>query len=264
MTYEGEFAALTNALFRKLEVTGDLTEFDWAAISCVCSQARPVVPRHDLVREGDRPDHVHLILEGLACRYKILPNGRRHIAALLVPGDFCDLQMAFLDGMDYSVATISACTIVEISRANIADLIDNQPRIMRALWRSTLIDQSIQHEWIVNLGARDAEMRLAHLACELLVRMQAVGLATENSYFLPITQCDIAELIGISTVHVNRVVKHLRSEGLIKFQSKRMEIPHVERLKNHCGFNPNYLHVPGFPPLQQRHAADLTVLSLGG
>lgn len=238
---------MANCLIRKLQRSGYLNDEDIETIERLCSRTREVDPRQDLTREGDRPENVHLILEGLACRYKLTHTGQRHIMALLVPGDLCDLHVALLRQMDHSVATVTNCTVVEIPRATVLDLTENHPRLTRALWWAMLVDEGILREWLVNLGQREADLRLAHLLCELLVRLQTVGVATENSYPMPLTQADLGDVLGISTVHVNRTVNSLRDAELIVLKHRRVEIPDVDRLKAYCGFNPNYLHLTPRP-----------------
>jgi CRP-like cAMP-binding protein len=196
-----------------------------------------------IIEEGDRPDDVHLVLDGFACRYKMMPNGSRQIMALLVPGDFCDLHVAILGEMDHGIATLSPCTMVEIPRATILDMTDHHPRIARALWWASLVDEGVLREWIVNLGQRDAEHRMAHLFCELLVRLRAVGRADEAGYELPMTQAELGDVLAISNVHVNRTLQTLREAGLIAFKGQRLTIPDVERLKAYAEFTPNYLHL---------------------
>ena len=166
----------------------------------------------DLVREGDKPDGVVLVMDGMACRHKHRANGARQIMAYLVPGDTGDLDVALLDEMDHTVTTFSACKVVCIPPETVADLLQH-PRIARALRMSTLIDEATLREWLVNVGRRSAVERIAHLFCELLVRMEAVDLASGNSFDLPITQVDIADTTGMSGVHVNRSLMELRRRG---------------------------------------------------
>lgn len=182
-------------------------------------------------------------MEGFACRYKLLPDGRRQIMAFLVPGDFCDLHVAILGEMDHSIGTSWGCTVVDIPRSTVDDLTANHPRITRALWWATLVDEATLREWLVNMGQRDADRQTAHLFCELLVRLQAVGRASADGFEFPITQEDLADTLGVTSVHVNRVLQEMRGKGLIEWKSKRLRIPDVERLKAFAGFDPKYLHL---------------------
>jgi len=182
-------------------------------------------------------------MEGFAYRYKIVEDGRRQIMAFLIPGDFCDLHVAILGRMDHNIGTAGGCSVVEIPRATIDELTANHPRITRALWWATLADEGTLREWLVNMGQREADKQMAHLFCELLVRLQVVGCASRDSFAFPISQADLADTLGITTVHVNRVLRELRGRGLIQWKSRRIFIPDVERLKDFSEFNPNYLHL---------------------
>ncbi|RYC28689.1 Crp/Fnr family transcriptional regulator, partial [Lichenibacterium minor] len=178
---------------------------------------RLVAARTDLIREGQGSNTVRLIVDGLACRYKSLDNGSRQIVAYLVPGDFCDLNVFLLRAMDHSIATISACTVVDIPRHRIVEM-TNRVELTRALWWVTLVDEGTLREWLLNVGQRPALKRLAHLFCELYFRMQAVGLVVNDSYVLPLTQIDMADSIGLSPVHVNRCLQQLREMGFVTFK----------------------------------------------
>ena len=234
---------MVNLLTRKLEGFGPLPEADKHVLDAVIHEVRAVEPRVDLIREGEAPSEVHLILEGFACRYKMLPNGTRQIVAYLVPGDFCDLHVFILRKMDHSIATLSRCTVVKIPRPRVLEL-SERPAIARALWWAALVDEATLREWLVNIGARSSEQRMAHLFCELLLRLRAVGLTNGDQYELPITQIELADTMGLTSVHVNRVLKRLRVDGLIAMKGRKLIILDVERLKALSGFNPNYLHLP--------------------
>ncbi|WP_322187676.1 Crp/Fnr family transcriptional regulator [Fulvimarina sp. 2208YS6-2-32] len=203
---------------------------------------REVGARQDIIREGDTPDKVFLILAGFACRYKIIEGGRRQIMAYLVPGDFCDFQAFILNEMDHNIGTLSACQVVEIPRSVILAMTD-RPAIARSLWWASLVDSATLREWLVNMGQRPAEQRIAHLLCELLVRLEAVGLVTDNTYMLPITQTDLGDTMGLTVVHANRMLASLRDEALIEVDVRKITIRDVRRLKAFSGFNANYLHL---------------------
>lgn len=234
---------MTNPFIMKLGCGVDLTDEDRVRLQAVASPTRHVGARKDLITEGERPESVHVVLEGFACRYKILPDGKRQIMAYLIPGDWCDLHAAVLGEMDHSVATLTPCTIVEIPRETVEDLTVHYPRITRALWWASLVDEATLREWLVNIGQRPADQRMAHLLCELLVRLQAVGRASENSYELPPTQVELSDTLGMSPVHVNRTLQQLRRAGLITLRGKALIVHDVERLNEFAGFNPNYLHL---------------------
>ena len=235
---------MANPLIRKLEAYARLSDDDRRLLDSASQDARTVPGRTDLIREGDKPADVHLILEGFACRYKITSEGKRQIMAYLVPGDFCDLHVFVLEHMDHSIGTLSPCKVVNIPRERILALLE-RPRLSLTLRLAVLTDMAVLREWLVNLGQRPAEERVAHALCELLMRLRVVGLADEGSYQLPITQGELADTMGLSNVHVNRVLQKLRQAGLISWKGDDLVVPDVDRLIEFSGFNPNYLHLAG-------------------
>jgi CRP-like cAMP-binding protein len=237
--------AMSNAFIRKICLFASLSEADTKVLQRVCSTPTTISARHDLIREGEVPGVVHLILAGFACRYKILPAGTRSIMAYLVPGDMCDWHVFVLREMDHSVATLSPCQVVEIPRALVLEITDKHPAITRALWWMALVDEAVLREWIVNVSRRSAEEAVAHLFCELLARLEAVGLRVGNGFELPVTQTELADTVGISTVHSNRVLQSLRAQGLIELNTHGLQILDVDALKEFAGFRPNYLHLSG-------------------
>ncbi len=237
---------MANPLIRKLEYGARLNDEDRAILQDLCSRTRRIAAKQDIICEGERPEDVHLIIEGFACRYKLLADGRRQILAFLVPGDFCDLHVAILGEMDHSIMTLSPCTVVDVPVHTIEDLTRNHPRITRALWWATLADEGTLREWLVNMGQRPADRQMAHLFCELLVRLQAVGVTSDDSYEFPLTQEELGDTLGLSTVHVNRMLQQLREDNLVMLRGKTLTIPDLDRLMDYAGFTPNYLHLrPG-------------------
>ena len=186
---------------------------------------------------------MRLVVEGVACRYKVLATSNRSIMAFLMPGDFCDLHVAILGEMDHALSALTACRVVSIPKHTIEEWTERHPRINRALWWATLVDEAILRAWVANLGARRAPERIAHLFCELHLRMQTVGLATADAFALPLTQQQIGDATGLSVVHVNRVLKQLRAEDLATFKAGRVVIADTERLRDFADFKPAYLHL---------------------
>jgi CRP-like cAMP-binding protein len=227
---------------RKLEHGAPLTDEDRRELDDACRNVHRIAGRVDLSREGEAPSNVHLILDGYACRYKVLPDGARQIMAVFVPGDICDLHVHILRQMDHNIATLVTSDIVELPPSTIEKLTQN-PRINRALWWATLTDEGTLREWLVNMGQRPADRQAAHLFCELLVRLKAIGLAQGNEFRMPFTQQELADALGITHVHTNRVLSHLRDQDLIRVQGRRLYIPHTERLESYCDFDPKYLHL---------------------
>ena len=204
---------------------------------------RTVGARRDVVREGDEPRSVNLVLEGWACRYKQLPDGRRQIVSFFIPGDLCDSNVFILKEMDHSVGAITQTRIAEISQPDFQAMMDESPRITQALWWHELVNASVQREWTTNIGQRTAFERIAHLLCEMFVRLRSVGLTDGDSCDFPLTQVDLADATGLTAVHVNRTLQELRRDGLITLEHRRLTIPDLDRLQDVAMFNPNYLHL---------------------
>lgn len=230
-------------LIRKLEQFTRLSRDDKQALSRAADRQRVVGARTNIISEGDAPSHVNLILEGWACRYKQLDDGRRQIISLILPGDLCDEHIYVLREMDHSIATLSPVKVAEIPRALLGQVTETHPRLAKALWWNTLVTAAIQREWTVSLGQRTASERLGHLLCGLFVRLQGVELTQENSYALPLTQTELGEVLGLSNVHVNRTVQELRRSELIVLKGGRLTIPDFAVLQAASLFNPNYLHL---------------------
>ncbi|MXQ12367.1 helix-turn-helix domain-containing protein [Microvirga makkahensis] len=206
-------------------------------------QVQVIKADQDIVREGDRPSRSCLLLSGFTCVYKITAGGKRQIVSFNIPGDIPDLQSLHLKVLDNSVATISQCRVGFITHDDLRDLCNRYPRITSAFWRETLIDAAIFREWVTNVGRREGVSRMAHVLCELLVRLKAVGLVEDHACDLPITQSEFADALGFTTVHVNRVLQQMRAEGLIELKGERLTIPDWERLKQVGEFDPTYLHL---------------------
>lgn len=229
-------------LVAKLETIATLSADDREALVALCANAREMGARRHIIREGDRPDHVHLIVDGWAARYKLLPDGARQIVAFLIPGDFCDLHVTVLGAMDHSIATLTRGKVAYIPRRMIDEITD-RPAVAKAFWWATLVDEGVLRAWIVNAGRRNAQEAVGHLICELYVRMKNVGLTVDHEFTLPLTQEEIADALGLTAVHVNRVLQRLRAEKLISLSRGALVIHDYERLQDASGFNPNYLHI---------------------
>ena len=199
--------------------------------------------REDIISEGDEPRAVNLILEGWACRYKTLEDGRRQNIAFLLPGDFCDLHAYILKEMDHSIGTLTPVRYAQIPAAVFEEYTSSRPNISRAFTWDTLVTAAIQREWTVNIGQRSALERVAHLFCELHLRLHAIGLAQDGVFELPVTQIDLAEATGMTSVHINRTVQELRARGYIHWKGKHIEVPNLRGLRNIAHFNANYLHL---------------------
>ncbi|MBD8907509.1 Crp/Fnr family transcriptional regulator [Methylorubrum zatmanii] len=234
-------AVTRGPLLRKLQLCGPLQEADEDILAGIEASTRAVPAGADLIREGDRPEGMIVITEGFACRYKLRENGARQIMAYLIPGDVCDLDASVVNRMDHAVGTLSACRMARVAQDNGRDLL-RRPALTQALQTAALVDGATLREWLVNIGRRSAVERLAHLFCELFVRLSAVGLTSENGYDLPITQIDLADTTGMTSVHVNRSLGELKRAGLIERRGKRLTLRDLPHLMEVAEFRADYLH----------------------
>jgi CRP-like cAMP-binding protein len=231
------------AVASRLEAFTRLSSDDRAALAQLSRNNRYVDARRDLIGEGDKPRFVHLVMDGWACRYKQLPDGKRQIVSIFVPGDFCDVNVYILRSMDHSIGAITRLKVAMITPEEMSALTAERPRITQALWWHELVTAAVQREWTLNLGQRTAYERIGHLLVELYLRLEAVGRAHHGRCDFPLTQNDLADATGLTPVHVNRMLQELRRDGLIELERKQLHIVDLERLMGVSMFNPNYLHL---------------------
>ena len=236
---------MLTVLFRNLMRRDTLSEDERNALAEVIGEPRDVRAHEVLVREGKRIHASTLLVEGVACRYKDLRDGRRQISALHVPGDFMDLHSFMLKKLDHDVAMLTAGKVAVAPHDGIARITERHPHLARLLWMATLIDAAIHREQIVSIGRRSALARLAHLFRELEARLEIVGLAENGRYRLPLTQSDLADVTGLTSVHVNRMLRQLREEGLVELRSGTVQILNRAGLERAGEFDPAYLHLDG-------------------
>jgi CRP-like cAMP-binding protein len=240
--HRDEVATFASPLIAKLETYASLSMHDRQALYDLYKDARELGPRRSIIREGDRPDHIHLMIDGWGARYKLLPDGARQITAFLIPGDFCDIHATLLSEMDHGIATLTRSRVAFIPRDRM-DSLTERPSLARAFWWATLVDESVLRNWIVNIGRRDAYEAIGHLICELYVRMRTVGLVEDHRFDLPLTQEEIGDALGLTPVHVNRVLQRLRGEDMISLKRGLLIIHDYQRLERAAGFSANYLHI---------------------
>jgi CRP-like cAMP-binding protein len=232
-----------NPLILKLDSIFTLTDDERKALANLPMQVVVIKENQDIVRAGDQPSRSCLLLSGFACVYKITGAGKRQIVGFNIPGDMPDLQSLHLDILDNSVSTLTQCRVGFITHEALRGICERYPRITTAFWRDTLIDAAIFREWVTNVGQREAYSRMAHVFCELIVRLRAVGLVEDHRCDLPITQAEFGDALGVSTVHVNRVLQEMRATGLIELSGDRLFVPDWEALKKAGDFDPTYLHL---------------------
>jgi CRP-like cAMP-binding protein len=221
-----------------------LSDEDRDAILALPHRVRKLDPGAYLVREGSLPSQCSVLVEGFAYRQKMTGDGSRQILAVCVPGDAVDLQNIFLDISDHSVQMLTRGTVADIPREALQQLVLTRPEVGRAVIQLTLIEASILREWVVNVGQRDARERIAHVLCEFAVRLEARGLMTYNGFELPMTQEQLADATGLTSVHVNRVLKALELDGLIHRRRRHIQFPDWRALQDVGDFTRTYLHLP--------------------
>lgn len=232
-----------SALVQKLSRFIDLPEAERRALDAASDRTEQRQRGSDIIVEGDRPDDVIQILAGTAFRYKLTADGRRQIVGFLFPGDLCDPHIFILEEMDHSIAALTPITLAYIPKQKMLDLMEDHPRLYKALWWATLVDEATLREWVFNIGRRPAFQRIAHLLCEAYLRLETVGLNDANQAELAITQAELADAVGLSPVQVNRSLQELRRRGLVKLERQSLRIVDFDRLRHTAAFNRTYLHL---------------------
>ena len=229
-------------MLAKLERQGAFSGADREALLALPHHVRRAAAGSHLVRDGDRPDVCTVLLSGFAYRHKITGEGGRQVLSLHMRGYFLDLQNSLLRVAVHNVQMLTDGEVAAISRDLIRDLALARPAIGIALWTDTLVDSAIFREWVVNVGRRDARTRVAHILCEFSLRLAAAGLANDHRYELPMTQEQLADAVGLTSVHVNRVLRQLGEEGLISRNKRSIVIEDWPRMRDVGDFNERYLH----------------------
>jgi CRP-like cAMP-binding protein len=230
-------------LVRKLESITPLTDSEKQAVLELSIKVRVVRADQDIVREGDRPTSCCLVIQGFLYLYKVSSDGGRQILSFHVPGDIPDLQSLHLGVLDHGLATATESTVAYIDHDAVLDLCHSYPLLADKFWRQTLVDGAIFREWITNIGTREAPGRIAHILCEMFLKLQAVGLTKGSSFEFPFTQGEIGDATGLSTVHVNRSIQKLRGDRLITLEKGRCTIWSWEGLREAGTFDGTYLHI---------------------
>ena len=241
-------------LIGKLARVLDLDAAERSALSAVPIQQAEVPADGEILHEGDRSSRCFMVLEGVTCTSQMVEGGRRQITSFHIAEDMPDLHGLHLDVMDCDMWAVTGCTLGYIEHGAIRQLCAAQPRIAAALWRLTVVDAAIYRQWVTNLGQRPAINRLAHFFCEMMLRMEAIGRAEDLTCALPITQADLSDASGLSTVHVNRTLQELREMGLITFARGSLTIHDWDSLALLADFRPDYLHLPRRDPGQSGRA----------
>lgn len=236
--------AETHPLLSKFERALVLTESERVAITLLPIHIERVKADQAILREGARPTRSCHLIEGQACSSKVGPNGKRQILAFFIPEDTPDLTSLRLERRDSDVWALGDCTLAYVTHRDLDQLCDEQPRLAKFLWRSTLVDAAIHREWTLNVGLREGLSRLAHLLCEMMVRMEFIDRAEDGRCFLGLTQEDLSEATGLSQVHLNRMLQDLRRRRLISFAKGLLTVHDMDGLAELGDFRTDYLHLP--------------------
>jgi len=238
-----ETQAALHRMLRKFERRARLEDSDRAALLDLPHRVQCYEANRYIVREGAPTETSALILSGFAFRHKLTVEGQRQILSVHIAGDFVDLEGALLNTSDHNVQALTRCEIALIPTRAVTALILAHPRVGLAMWIDTLIDGSIFREWILNVGRRDARSRVAHLLCEFARRLDVAGLGGPVGYELPMTQEQLADATGLTSVHINRTLRTLEKEGLLRRERRFVQIPDWGRLARVAQFNELYLHL---------------------
>ena len=236
-----------------------LSPHEQQAVLDLSSQTSHAGAYRDIVSPGQRVDHSCLIVDGLAARFDQMRDGRRQLTALHLPGDMCDLHSVVAPIPGWGIQALTATTVAHIPHSALRALVTSHPAIALAFWRDTTLDASILAKWTANLGRKDSLGRLAHLLCEVALRSEQAGLGTTGAFPLPATQAQLADALGITPVHVNRMFQRLRKDALVRCEGRMVHIGDWSRLATIADFDPGYLLIK---PREESYVATLARVSL--
>lgn len=239
--------AKVSTLVEKLSLRDALSAEEVAALETVLGPSRTVAAGADIVREHSHPLQSTLLISGFSARYSTLRDGGRQITEINVSGDFIDLHSLLMKQMDHGVLALTDCVIANAPHARLIELTERHPHLARLLWLDTIIDAAIHRQWLVAMGRRSGLSHLAHLVCELYLRLRAAGQAGDMAFDLPLTQSVLGDALGLSTVHVSRLITELRGEGVVNWSGRRVEILDWHRLAEIAEFDATYLRLNSEP-----------------
>jgi CRP-like cAMP-binding protein len=244
---EADSAQVIAGLLLKLRARDLVSAEEEAVLRASIAEIREFPAGRTIVRTGTTLGASTLLVDGIVCRYKDLADGQRQIMELHVAGDFVDLHGFLLKRLDHNVGAMTPVRVASVPHDALRGITETHPHLGRMLWFSTLLDAAIHREKILSIGRRSALGRIAHIFCELQIRLRMVGLANEGGYALPLTQADLADVTGLTSVHVNRMLKKLRDDNLLTFRGGTVTIGDWEQLQRVAEFDPTYLHLERRP-----------------
>lgn len=234
---------MIEAHLRKLRKRDAISTAEEGAIRALILETRRVPARKILIRAGERLRQSILLIDGWLARAVDMRSGMRLITELHVPGDFADLHGFTLKRLDHDVVTLSDCIAAFVPHDRLTELTNSFPHVARVYWFSTNVDAAVHRQWAVSLGRRSAISKMAHLFCELFMRLEVVGMTDHSSYDFPLTQDQLASCLGLTPVHVNRTLQSLRRTGLIELENRRLTILRFTELQKVAEFDPAYLYL---------------------
>lgn len=231
----------------KLRARDEISAEEELAIQDCVAEVREHPADAVIVRAGEELNASIILIEGLLARAHSLGDGERQITELHVAGDFADVHAFTLKRLDHDLVTMTRCKIAVVPHERLKALTQTHPRLTRVYWFGTNLDAAIHRAWGVSLGRRRASPRMAHLFCELHIRLGIVGLADDDGFDLPLTQDELADCLGLTAVHVNRTLKELRERELVEFRSGRVIISNLDGLRELAEFDRSYLYLDRRP-----------------
>jgi CRP-like cAMP-binding protein len=232
----------SDVLVRRLRMLGEVTKKDEQALGCLPFRPATIDKGHQIASDGELLNQSCLLIDGYTCRSKTRADGGRQILSIQIPGDIPDLQSFHLERMDDNLVALCRCEVAFFAHSDLRRVLQDSQALTGLLWRVTLVDAVASRVWITMLGRAPAEERMAHLFAEMYVRTGMAGLRRGISFFLPMTQSDLADCLGLSAVHANRTLQDLRRRGLVELERHEVTIPDWPRLESFAGFDPAYLH----------------------
>jgi CRP-like cAMP-binding protein len=227
---------------QKLSRFAQLGDAELASLAALPFDIEDVANNRYLVREGDEVSRCCVLVQGYAARHKMARSGRRQIVSFHMPGDMLDLQHSLLPRADHNVQAMTPARVAWVPVAALARVISSYPSIAAAVAKEALVDASIFREWVLNVGARDAKTRIAHMLCEFVERRQKIGISPSDLVEVPFSQEQIADATGLTAVHVNRMLRELTDEGAFARNGRSLRISDWCKLKDVADFDPAYLH----------------------
>ena len=228
---------------KKLKRRTQLSSEEEQAIRSCVAETRRVPADQLLVRSGEELNASTILIDGWLARSKDLSGGERQVTELHVAGDFPDLHGFTLKRLDHDLMTLSDCIVAVVPHERLLQVTEKFPRLARLYWFSTNVDGAITRELALSLGQRSAMARMAHLFCELYVRLNAVGRARADGFEFPLTQRELSECLGLTVVHANRTIQELRRRRLIEMENRQLTILDRRGLEGLAEFDPSYLYL---------------------